>query len=120
MEILNRPPLRTGGAAWCSIQERAPPVRASLYRGFWWQRVLRLLAFWLIAALLAGGAWGGEFDEYAVKAAYLYNFAKYVEWPSAVFTRPDAPMAICIVGENPFGAALSALAGKAVQLMGDG
>lgn len=108
------PPLRVVGSARCNAQERAPPVEVSASRAFWWWRAVRLLAFWLAALLLAGGAWGGEFDEYAVKAAYLYNFAKYVEWPSAVFTRSDAPMAICIVGENPFGVALSALAGKTV------
>src|SRR5688500_4355735 len=41
--------------------------------------------------------------EYQVKAAYLYNFVKFVEWP------PDAaagPLTICVAGRNVFGPAL--------------
>jgi hypothetical protein len=45
-------------------------------------------------------------DEYQVKAAFLYNFAKFVEWPSAAFKNPDDPIAICVLGQNPFGSAL--------------
>jgi len=40
--------------------------------------------------------------EYEVKAAFLYNFAKFVEWPSTAFATPDAPLVFCIVGPNPF------------------
>jgi hypothetical protein len=44
-------------------------------------------------------------DEYQVKAAYLLNFARFVEWP--VDALPAAsPLEIGIVGDNPFGAAL--------------
>jgi hypothetical protein len=57
----------------------------------------------------------GEFDEYAVKAAYLYNFAKFVEWPAEAFTSTATPLAICIVGENLFGGALENLSGKVVE-----
>ena len=39
-----------------------------------------------------------------VKAAYLYQFGKYVEWPSD--PRTGAPFAICILGQDPFGLAL--------------
>jgi len=41
-------------------------------------------------------------DEYTLKAAYLYAFAKYVEWPEAAFASDTAPTVICIVGEDPF------------------
>jgi hypothetical protein len=44
--------------------------------------------------------------EYDVKAAYLYNFAKFVEWPSESFPSPDAPFAICVLGQDPFGQGL--------------
>jgi hypothetical protein len=43
--------------------------------------------------------------EYQVKAAYLYNFLKYIEWPD----RTSRPFTICIAGQNPFGDILSAL-----------
>jgi hypothetical protein len=45
--------------------------------------------------------------EYQVKAAFLLNFTKFVEWPETVFTSPEAPIAICILGNDPFGATLS-------------
>jgi hypothetical protein len=44
----------------------------------------------------------GESAEYPLKLAFMYNFAKFVEWPSDSFRSPAAPLAICIVGHNPF------------------
>jgi hypothetical protein len=41
--------------------------------------------------------------EYKVKAAFLYNFAKFVEWPAAKFPQPTSPFIIGVVGEDPFG-----------------
>jgi hypothetical protein len=41
--------------------------------------------------------------EYQVKAAYLFNFVKFVGWPAAA---PGGPITICIAGQNPFGTAL--------------
>lgn len=38
-------------------------------------------------------------DEDQVKAAYLYNFAKFVEWPAASFNQPDDPITICAMGD---------------------
>lgn len=64
--------------------------------------------------ILAGSAWAAEFDEYAVKAAYLYNFAKFVEWPPESFADAGAPLRICIAGDNPFGSALATLSDKTV------
>ncbi len=55
-------------------------------------------------------------DEYQVKAAFLYNFAKFVEWPSSAFKSPQEPISICIVGQNPFGSALEeAIRGKEIE-----
>jgi hypothetical protein len=45
-------------------------------------------------------------NEYQLKAAFLFNFAKFVAWPAAAFQSPDAPFQICVLGENPFGSAL--------------
>lgn len=39
-------------------------------------------------------------DESQVKAAYLYNFAKFVEWPSARFSHADDPLVICVVADE--------------------
>jgi hypothetical protein len=42
-------------------------------------------------------------SEYQVKAAYLFNFAKFVEWPPQALAAPSAPFVIGVLGENPFG-----------------
>lgn len=42
-------------------------------------------------------------EEYQVKGAFLLNFTKFVDWPRQVFQGPGDPIAICILGENPFG-----------------
>jgi hypothetical protein len=47
--------------------------------------------------------------EYQVKAAFLLNFAKFVEWPSNAFADSDSPVAICILGKDPFGRAIDDL-----------
>ncbi len=45
-------------------------------------------------------------SEYTVKAAFLFNFAKFVEWPPETFPDPASPFAIGVIGENPFDANL--------------
>ncbi len=53
--------------------------------------------------------------EYEIKAAFLYNFAKFAEWPSSAFSSPKQPLNICVFGRDPFGRALDdALLGKAI------
>jgi hypothetical protein len=54
--------------------------------------------------------------EYKVKAAYLFNFAKYVAWPSSAFSSPDAPITIGVLGDDPFGAILeTTVAGRVIE-----
>lgn len=53
--------------------------------------------------------------EYRIKAAFLYNFAKFTEWPAGSFADPQAPLRICVYGEDPFGDALESIAGKTVR-----
>src|SRR5438067_13850653 len=43
-------------------------------------------------------------SEYLIKAGFIYNSAKFVEWPSASFDQPDSPIVIGILGTDPFGA----------------
>lgn len=53
--------------------------------------------------------------ESQVRAAYLYNFGKFVEWPPAVRAAKGEPFAICVFGQDPFGPALdSTLAGESI------
>ena len=41
--------------------------------------------------------------EYQVKAAFLFNFTQFVEWPPAALPQTGAALVIGILGENPFG-----------------
>lgn len=47
--------------------------------------------------------------EYQVKAAFLFNFTKFVEWPTVRFSSGDAPIVIAVLGRNPFGDELEKL-----------
>lgn len=55
-------------------------------------------------------AQGREFDEYEVKAVFLANFFKFVEWPSAV-----RKYRICVYGSDPFGQSMRILDGMKIR-----
>jgi hypothetical protein len=44
--------------------------------------------------------------EYEVKAAFLLNFTKFIDWPASETAASDDPFVICILGDDPFGAVL--------------
>jgi YfiR/HmsC-like len=44
--------------------------------------------------------------EYKVKAAFLLNFTKFIEWPASEASHSGSPFNICILGSDPFGLAL--------------
>ncbi|HZR20379.1 MAG TPA: YfiR family protein [Verrucomicrobiae bacterium] len=65
---------------------------------------------WLVSVIYLGlaGFFGPAYgatsvSEYQLKAAFLYNFTKFVDWPPKAFLVPDAPIVIGIVGDDPFG-----------------
>jgi uncharacterized protein DUF4154 len=79
------------------------------YRSF--GRSLGLITFCLLSASLVGQASRANEDQ--VKAAYLYNFAKFVEWPAESFRSPDEPIVICSIGDDGISEALrQAVVGK--------
>ena len=54
--------------------------------------------------------------EYQVKAVYLFNFGRFVEWPSSVAAARSQSFAVCVLGQDPFGPALDAtLAGEIID-----
>jgi hypothetical protein len=55
----------------------------------------------LLAALLTASASGQPVNEYQMKAAYVYNLAKFVEWPAGAFRNATDPIAICVLGQSP-------------------
>lgn len=73
-----------------------------------WTALTALVGLLLLAAAPAARA--NEAAEYRLKAAFVYNFLNFVEWaPTA-----EPVFNLCIVGNDPFGAEIDGLAGKAV------
>jgi hypothetical protein len=62
--------------------------------------------------ILPGTIAAQQATEYQVKAAYLFNFAKFVKWPPAsAEASGEGTFDICVIGHDPFGGALEAIAG---------
>jgi hypothetical protein len=80
------------------------------------RRTASLLVLLAAGVLLSAGlrAAGAERPtDYEVKAAFLYNFARFVRWPEEAANRPA--FVVAVVGEDPFGPVLDrAFAGKTV------
>jgi hypothetical protein len=76
-----------------------------------------MLAAWIVGRGVEGVfAQSREASEYQIKAAYLYNFAKFVDWPPENSGTAENPIAICIAGKDPFGNILDKLVeGKTVR-----
>jgi len=71
----------------------------------------------LISTLVAGDlrAQTSTLKEYEMKASFLYNFMKYVDWPRAGKLETTNVATIGLLGENPFGNAFSVLENKTVN-----
>jgi len=78
-------------------------------------RRIRAIGFAILAAWALCASGENAPTEYEVKAAYLFNFAKYLEWPADAFAGPQAPLTLCVLGRDPFGEALTAYQRRTVQ-----
>lgn len=67
-----------------------------------------------IAFALRASAQSPSLNEYQVKAAFLFNFAKFVAWPANAPNRSKDSIVLCVFGQNPFGDALDSLEGKKI------
>src|SRR5690349_1430055 len=76
-------------------------------------------AMTVLAAMAVGGSGASAQappGEAQVKAAFVYNFLKFVEWPAGAFASPQDSLVVGIVGTSPTAEAAAAfLAGKAVN-----
>jgi hypothetical protein len=54
-------------------------------------------------------------SEHEIKAAFVYNLAKYVDWPAETLPAPESPILLCVVGKDRFGNAFSAIDGRKAQ-----
>ena len=72
--------------------------------------IRRVCALLLAAGCLAPARTGRAQDagasqiypEYQVKAAFLFNFAKFIDWPPGAFPVSTSPISICVLGKDPF------------------
>lgn len=53
--------------------------------------------------------------EYLLKAAFLYNFAKFTTWPQEAAAGPKKAVRLCVLGRDPFGAAMGSIEGKSIK-----
>ena len=78
-------------------------------------RVVGCLLLLGLLSTLSPGVQAQTGNEYQVKAAFLYNFAKFVDWPPDAFGYSSAPLVIGVVGDDRFGGALDqAINGKSI------
>jgi hypothetical protein len=63
------------------------------------RRLILPLVVWALCAPPVQGQSAAE--ENKVKAAFLYNFMKFVEWPARAFPEPKSPLVIGVVGKGP-------------------
>jgi hypothetical protein len=79
--------------------------------------ILKILRASLAAAMvLASAPPRAAPSEYQVKAVFLFNFARFVDWPAMTYVSADAPFAVCVYGDDPFGVDLdSVVRGESVD-----
>jgi hypothetical protein len=75
-----------------------------------------LTSMLMMAIITVLPAWAQETSrEYKVKAAFIYNFAQFGEWPDSAFAAPDASFVVVVVGKDPFNGLLErAVSGKMI------
>lgn len=76
--------------------------------------VKSLLAAWTLLAAPALGGTEAAVTEYELKAAFLYSFTKFVDWPPSAFHDDRSSLRLCILGQDPFGGSLQAIAREEV------
>ncbi len=81
-----------------------------------WRFALLLLCAGLCATPgLSANVDSARYNEYEIKAAFIYNFLKFVEWPQDQMTRNSGQIVVGIIGEDPFGQAFDVFKDKKVD-----
>lgn len=79
----------------------SPGARCCGRRARW--LALVFLSTWVLTPLQAQKP---TFNERELKAVFLLNFARFVEWPASAFERAQSPIVIGVLGDDPFGRVL--------------
>lgn len=72
--------------------------------------LLRVLGALIAGLVLLAGDASAAASEHRVKAVFLFNFSRFVDWPPSAFVSPEAPFVIGVFGHNPFGSDLDDVA----------
>jgi hypothetical protein len=79
-------------------------------------KFMALAVAWVLVGVSCLHAQQSKPTEYQVKAAYLYNFGRFVKWPPALGAGKGDSFPVCVLGRDPFGSILdSTLAGEALE-----
>ena len=79
-------------------------------------KFMALAVAWVLVGVSCLHAQQSKPTEYQVKAAYLYNFGRFVKWPPGLAAGKGDSFPVCVLGRDPFGSILdSTLAGEALQ-----
>jgi len=88
-------------------------LRLTMHPATGWHGKTSPAAWLVMLALLLSGAQDLSAQpvsqEYQVKAAFLYNFSQFIEWPASVLPGTQSPLVIGVLGEDPFGGYLDEL-----------
>ncbi len=102
--------LKQGGLVEAGTGSEERAFGAVRYGGKWrvWGKG-KVGAIMLYCLALGSPEARAQHGEYAVKAAFLYNFAKFAEWPEVSFAAEDRSFVVGVVGEDPFGGVLDGM-----------
>jgi hypothetical protein len=79
-------------------------------------KFMALAVAWVLVGASCLHAQQAKPSEYQVKAAYLYNFGRFVKWPPGLAGGKGDSFPVCVLGRDPFGSILdSTLAGEALE-----
>jgi hypothetical protein len=96
---------------WCNS---TPKISGESNPGKFFPCVIILLILSLMIWIPDIYAEDAKPGEYQVKAAFIYNFAKFVEWPADSFVHKSDDMNLCILGNDPFGSDLNPFQGEII------
>jgi len=77
--------------------------------------LLMLLMAVVVLGPMPARAQAEQAREYQIKAAFIYNFFKFIDWPETPLSDTPDTISICILGKDPFGDIFAPIEGKTVK-----
>lgn len=73
--------------------------------------LILIIAAWVLVSAPTPVRGQGASREYQIKAAFIHNFVKFIEWPADAFPERTSPVILCVIGKDPFGDVLESTIG---------